>query len=46
MILSTFLLYEQRGKIGKVGKVELFVIGFTFLMAISISIIMIRKGNK
>ena len=43
MIFSTFLLYEQRGKI---GKVELFALGFTLLIAISISSIIIRKGNK
>lgn len=43
LAIATYLLYEKRGTI---GQTEIIALTFTVIIAIVISVIMIKKGNK
>ena len=43
LALTTYLFYEQ---LGKIGQREIFILAVTTAIAIIISILVIRRGNK
>ncbi len=43
LAFSAFLLYDQSGKI---GQTEIIALTLTVVIAVVISVIMIKKGNK
>ncbi len=43
LAFATYLLYDQRGTI---GQTEIIALTLTAIIAIVISVIMIKKGNK